>query len=351
MRERFKQAPSLHVRKTSKTHRRFPDERAGIRNMKTIITHIAKPALRRGIRTFLVGASALWALAIAAHAAPVLWVSNSGGSVLTFNSKTGKQLATSISGDGPDYMVFSPKIKGYGTTLLAINENDGVSQYDTKTGALINGKFVAPLNGPAGMAVSGDKLFVAFSQPTTGFDLAAVNEYNAKTGALIKADFIEVSTGYPNDNSMPGAIAVYGNTILVAYLGAFGPDAQGIDAIGQYDLTTGATMNFTFIPLPDFGFPASAICVAGTNLYASYDDGTNNIYIGEWDASTGTAINSSLIGPLAYGSFGIAVSGDVLYLSEANTVSEYNATNGVAINLDFINLDNVGPQALLLQGK
>jgi WD40 repeat protein len=349
MREKFKQAPSQHVRKTSKTHRRFPDERVGIRNMKTIITHIAKPALRRGLRTFLVGASALWALAIAAHAAPVLWVSIYPGAIYTFNSKSGKRVTPSISANAPEYMAFSPKIKGYGITLLAINENNGISQYDTKTGALINGNFVAPLNGPAGMAVSGDNLFVAYSQN----GIATVNEYNAKTGALIKANFIEVTTGYPTDNSEPAAIAVYDNTILVAYIGRFGPAGQGIDAIGQYNAQTGATMNFTFITLLST-YPAATMCLAGSNLYVTYfsTQGTGGT-VSEFDAATGTAINTSLISGLPYTPAGIVVSSsNVLYLSEAATVSEYNATNGVAINLDFINLNGVGgPQALLLQGE
>jgi hypothetical protein len=317
--------------------------------MKTMITHIAKPALRRGLCTFFVGASALWALALPALAAPVLWVSVSGGSTWTFNSKTGKRTTPSISQDSPDYMVFSPKIKGYGITLLEINEDDGISQYDTKTGALINGKFVAPLNSPVGMAVSGDHLFVAYSQN----GIATVNEYNAKTGALIKANFIEVTTGYPTDSSEPAAIAVYDNTILVAYIGVFGPAGQGIDAIGQYNVETGATMNFTFITLLST-YPAATMCLAGTNLYVTYfsTQGTGGT-VSEFDAATGTAINTSLISGLPYTPAGIVISNsNVLYLSEAASVSEYNATNGTAINLDFINLNGAGgPQALLLQGE
>jgi len=61
------------------------------------------------------------------------------------------------------------------------------------TGAAINGSFIMGLNGPVGLAVSGNKLFLA------DFLNGTVGEYDAKTGAAINDSFI---TGLTNPSGL-----------------------------------------------------------------------------------------------------------------------------------------------------
>jgi DNA-binding beta-propeller fold protein YncE len=66
-----------------------------------------------------------------------------------------------------------------------------------------NPSFITGLNGPAGLAVFGNTLFVANNRSGT------VGEYNATTGAAINASFI---TGL----NFPYGLAVFGDTLFVA---------------------------------------------------------------------------------------------------------------------------------------
>jgi hypothetical protein len=59
-----------------------------------------------------------------------------------------------------------------------------VSEYDASTGKVINANFITGLDGPQGLAVLGDTLFVSNEGGTT------VGEYDAKTGAAINGAFI-----------------------------------------------------------------------------------------------------------------------------------------------------------------
>ena len=59
-----------------------------------------------------------------------------------------------------------------------------VGEYNATTGAVINANFITGLNGPVGLALSGNNLFVA------NFGGGTVGEYNATTGAAINANFI-----------------------------------------------------------------------------------------------------------------------------------------------------------------
>ena len=59
--------------------------------------------------------------------------------------------------------------------------------------------------------------------------------------------------------------------------------------------------------------------------------------VGEYDATTGAAINASFITGLSF-PWGLALSGNNLLVanSASNTVGEYNAATGAAINAIFI---------------
>src|ERR1700758_3714909 len=81
-----------------------------------------------------------------------------------------------------------------------------VSEYDASTGKVINANFITGLDGPDGLAVLGNTLFVA-NQGN-----GAVGKYDAKTGAAISPGFI---TGL----NFPRGLAVSGNTIFVANAG------------------------------------------------------------------------------------------------------------------------------------
>src|SRR5271166_5294217 len=81
-----------------------------------------------------------------------------------------------------------------------------VSEYDASTGKVINANFITGLDGPYGLAVLGDTLFVANQGSGT------VGKYNATTGAAINASFITGLNG-------PFGLAVLGNTLFVANQG------------------------------------------------------------------------------------------------------------------------------------
>jgi len=59
-----------------------------------------------------------------------------------------------------------------------------VSEYDAKTGEVINANFITGLSGPEGLALSGNSLFV------TNLNGGAVGNYDANTGTAINASFI-----------------------------------------------------------------------------------------------------------------------------------------------------------------
>src|SRR6202011_4248144 len=77
----------------------------------------------------------------------------------------------------------------------------------------------------------------------------------------------------------------------------------------------------------------------GQIIYETSQGGT----IGEYDATTGAAINPSLVSGLN-SPFGIAVSGANLYVANngSGTVGEYNATTGAVVNASLVSgLGNV----------
>jgi hypothetical protein len=57
--------------------------------------------------------------------------------------------------------------------------------------------------------------------------------------------------------------------------------------------------------------------------------------VGEYDAATGAAINANLVTGLS-DPFGLAVSGNTLFVADGDTVGEYDAATGAAINASFI---------------
>jgi hypothetical protein len=163
-----------------------------------------------------------------------------------------------------------------------------------------------------------------------------IAEYNATTGALINASFI---TGLGD----PYGLLLSGNTLFVANEG----DSEGT-TIGEYNATTGAVINANFITglTGPFG-----LALSGNTLFVSnVSSGT----IGEYNATTGAVINANFITGLNEPG-GLALSGNSLFVANigggnGTTVGEYNATTGAVINANFIT-GLVEPYGLLLSGN
>jgi VPDSG-CTERM motif len=128
------------------------------------------------------------------------------------------------------------------------------------------------LNAPWGIVASGGNLLVANGGGNV------VSEYSATTGFTISANFISVPS--------PLGLALSGGNL---YVGSFGTTQASNDSIGEYNATTGATINSALITglNEPFGFALS-----GGNLFV---DNSGNSTIGEYNATTGAAINKAFI--------------------------------------------------------
>jgi hypothetical protein len=208
----------------------------------------------------------------------------------------------------------------YGLALSANNlfvanrsSPGSVGKYDATTGATINASFIAGLFFPWGLVVSGNTLFVANSG--SAYFNGYVGAYDATTGAAINASFI---TGLAH----PTGLAVSGNTLFVLHSAA----------VGKYDATTGMAINDNFIDL--LAPQPSGLLLSGNTLFASDENGNYNTVF-EWNATTGALINDQFIAPQGT-PYGLAVSGNTLYVANYGFVSEYDATTGATINTYFI---------------
>jgi len=86
--------------------------------------------------------------------------------------------------------------------------------------------------------------------------------------------------------------------------------------------------------------------LATAQIYVSEQEGT----VGEYDATTGTAIDANFITGLS-GSEGIALSGNDLFVGNgSNRISEYNATTGAVISANFITGLN-DPAGIVVSGN
>ena len=108
--------------------------------------------------------------------------------------------------------------------------------------------------------------------------------------------------------------------------------------VGKYDATTGRAINPTLIDkkLPNtFG-----IAVEGNSLFVT-DSVTPNGGVGKYDSATGAVISPSLITDLHF-AFALALSGNALFVAEDTPftrpprVGKYDATTGEVINATFI---------------
>jgi len=246
-----------------------------------------------------------------------LYVSEYGANTVgEYNATTGAAInASLITGlNGPCGIALS------GNNLFVVNIGGTVGKYNATTGAAINANLITGLDGPIGLALSDGALYVASSES------GVVGKYKASTGAAINANFI---TGLGS----PERVEVSGNTLYIV--------SADSETIGTYNATTGAPIDTRFLPLSD----VTGLVVSGSTLYVSdYDEGTpGGGSIGTYSATTGVVINSSFITGLS-GPEGLKVLGKHLFVANwgepitatSGSVGEYNASTGVVIKANFV---------------
>ena len=116
-------------------------------------------------------------------------------------------------------------------------------------------------------------------------------------------------------------------------------------SVGEYDATTGVAINANFITGLD---NPGALALLGNKLFAANQTSGR---VGEYNATTGAAINVNFILGL-YEPFGLALSGNNLFVWNGlnNTVGKYDATTSAEIKANFITGLN-HPSALVLSGN
>ena len=312
--------------------------------MKKIITPNSRP-LRSALCTLLLGTTALWAMPRNADADPNLYAVFRSYSIGKYDATTGALIQSGfIVPTSPMAMAFSGKIKNLGNTIFVLqngtSSNPTVSQYST-TGAVINLNFITGLYYDTGIAVVGNKLFVAYDSDPGGTHTATVAEFHATTGALINANLI-----VRNDpgGDLPGPLTASGSSLFFGYVDGFNGAT-----ICEYNVTTGA-ITPDFIVLGD-GYTPGALTVSNNHLFVGYWIPGSGGTVGEYDATTGVPINATLITGLSYQPLGLSVSVNHLLVAEGAGVSEYNATTGKLINANFINFGNIGASQLVVRAE
>ena len=230
-------------------------------------------------------------------------------------------------------LLFGLLASAYAQVAVYVTEDPGVIGKYKTSGKPINSKFITGLNSAGAVLAVNGKVFIGNSSNQ-------ISEYNASTGALINASFI-------SGLNFPLGMAVSGNNFYVA-------NYEG-DSIGLYDATTGLPINSSFIT--GLGYPV-AIAISGNNLFVTnnYDNSDGDVYISEYDATTGALIKANFIEVPPSHLFGLAVKGDDLFVCiyPANrprdgSVAKYNVTTGALIKADFIKISQ--PYGIALSGN
>jgi hypothetical protein len=110
---------------------------------------------------------------------------------------------------------------------------------------------------------------------------------------------------------------------------------SSVGTIGEYNATSGATINSSLVSGLNSPY---GIVVSGGNLFV-----VNSDRIGEYNASTGATINASLVSGLSgpgYGAIGLAEYGGNLFVVQNGSgharIGEYNATTGATVNASLV---------------
>jgi hypothetical protein len=124
--------------------------------------------------------------------------------------------------------------------------------------------------------------------------------------------------------------------------------ANQLGSVGEYDATTGAAINASFISTPT-GHSLSLARDANNHLFVG-QIGTNPV--GEYNATTGAMINANFI-TAVNNPYALVLDGNN-HIFSANTgagVAQYDAATGAAINTTFVDLQGAQPRGLVLDGN
>jgi hypothetical protein len=280
--------------------------------MKSSIPSNFRPPLR-ACYVFLIAIAVLSAMPKNANAQVyVLQINPASGTVSKYSTEGDLINANFITGlNGPIGLVLSGDV-------LFVGNAGSVGKYDATTGGAINASFIPGLMSYA-LALSNNSLFVAYDGSEHGY---TVGEYDATTGAAINANLI---TG---QNEIFG-LAVSDNKLFVCT----GTEEKGrfVFTVGKYDVTTGAAISANFIK------GLNLLAAKGNTLYGLVGVPPHQNTVGKYDAINGTAISPRLVTGLKAPS-ALAVSDNKIFVAEylRDTVGEYNATTGAVINPRFI---------------
>ena len=215
-------------------------------------------------------------------------------------------------------MIFETNLRGAGVfgDEPLVNSGPGtVGEYNGATGTF-DPSLVSGLNMPQAIAVAGDNIFVVNS--VGGKFGQSIGEYNAVTGVSI------------NDHLISG---LQGRVGVVAFGDILFVTSSATHRIDEYNATTGTLTQSGFVKGLKLKGPAE-LAVAGGNLFVvnSSTAGKNGESIGEYDATTGATVNSSLVTEL-HGRVDIAVSGTSLFVASSAThrIDEYDTTTGMLV--------------------
>lgn len=221
-------------------------------------------------------------------------------------------------------------------TESALDRPGTIGKY-TFSGATLNRRLVSGLLQPEGIAVSGDKLFVAdlsagtigeYTSSGTTMNRALISGLRGPIGIAVSEGFLYVT------NISEGTVGKYtmsGETVNAALISGLGNGLQGIAISGEHLFvttsglslesngtigeftTSGATVNRMLVSGLDY--PVD-IAVSGDSLFVA------NVYggtIGEYTTS-GTPVNPALISGLD-AALAIAMFGENLFVGSFDNIS------------------------------
>jgi hypothetical protein len=126
--------------------------------------------------------------------------------------------------------------------------------------------------------------------------------------------------------------------------------AEFAGGVGEYDATTGEAINANLIR--GLNGSASGLALRGNILFVAVVNSSGG-FVGKYDATTGAAISPSFITGLD-SPRGLAVQGNILFVANFTTierVGKYDAKTGEAINANFITGLRANAEGLALQGN
>jgi glutamine cyclotransferase len=298
--------------------------------MKTIITSIERPTLRRVLCTFFVGASALWALPGNIQAGNIVWVTTPGTNSIAKYKADGTVIKTNFITAYP-YPNQGGILDSGGILYVATASQSGqqvIATYNAKTGAVIKNPLFFYTQGtdylPEGLVLSGTNLYVA------NHDQDSIAKIDTTTGTG-NANFITgIANGPPQ---YPYALAVKGNILYVT--NNYG-NSNGDTYISEYDATSGALINANFIQFPFTGLVGLAL--KNNILYVSVFGGNSGIAQGvyTYNATTGALIKGPFVSVKE--PYGIAISGKTLYVVSYHdyVIYEFDAATGAKLSNSIV---------------